>query len=416
MILEERPLLSLMAYLLSAVCYYYCNSQMFQFFSLLTGKRLPYWKQRGLTYVINYSIFVAVSLLQLYLIQNWTIFALFLVVEVSLIYRCDLRTSIFCGVQGALVGLSINFITRSSAAILTNLPLTFYDSVQKGVENYKIFPISTGFFAAGLFFYLLRRFFHDWQEVESESGKLASLSFSAWLIIVLFLYLDLNLLIYFVPLNENSMILKLWVMKSGICTLGGYTIGIYHIYILTKLRNFELRSQLIRDEFQGYPAKERELLQMASYDSLTGCFIRSRGIQAIEQAYADKQIFCICFLDINNLKQVNDTLGHDMGDRYLTAIVHVLTEAISTQNGDILCRYGGDEFLLFISSSDGSAMQLRMANAARSLEELSNTSEYPFRLWFSCGFASSSEASDAAELIHLADSRMYEHKKRNKNT
>lgn len=415
MIIKNMPLFSLLTYVGTAAFYYYFNSQMFQFFSLFTGKKLPTWKCKILTFAVNYMIFILVSFFKLYLILNWTIFALFLILEIALLYHSNAKMSIFCGLQGALVGLSINFITRSSAAIFSRLPMMAFDSVRKNPMNYKSYPIAAGFLLAGLFFYLLRKRFRDWQEDQSESGRISNLSFSTWLVIALFLYLDLNLLIYFVPYDENSIILKLWAMKSGICTLAGYTIGIYHTYTLARLRNFELRSQMIREELQGFQAKEEELVQYASYDGLTGCCVRSTGVQAIDQAYAIGQSFCICFIDVNDLKQVNDTLGHDAGDRYLAAVAHVVTQAANLEMGDIICRYGGDEFLLITLSVDEQTLQLRMRNATLSLEELSNTSEYPFRLWMSCGIASSGEGKDAMTLIHLADKRMYENKKRDKN-
>lgn len=52
----------------------------------------------------------------------------------------------------------------------------------------------------------------------------------------------------------------------------------------------------------------------------------------------------LAFLDLDGLKKVNDCLGHEEGDHYITAVSDILRTSI--RNTDILCRYGGDEFLI----------------------------------------------------------------------
>ena len=109
---------------------------------------------------------------------------------------------------------------------------------------------------------------------------------------------------------------------------------------------------------------------------------------------------------------MNDNLGHDAGDRYLAAVAHALQEAAGT--GDIVSRYGGDEFLLITPQDGIERVRAGLDNAKWSLKELSNSSEYPFELWISYGIAFSGECGNLEELIKLADDRMYENKRRDK--
>ena len=218
-----------------AVCYYIYNHHMFAYIDHLTGKKLPKWKSSIVTFIINYEVFMLISQLQFYLIINWTIFAVFLVLEIALLYRVPWIMSLFCGIQGAMIGLAFNFITRSGTALFINQPLEAFDSrISVSIASLKPYPIAAGFVLAGFGFWGLRHKFHDWAEKEENPDKPINLIFSLCLVLSLFIYLDLNLLIYFTPSNEP--IIKLWGMKSGICVLIGYYIEISHIHTLTKLQ------------------------------------------------------------------------------------------------------------------------------------------------------------------------------------
>ena len=394
-----------------AICYYIYNHQMFSYIDYLTGKKLPKWKSSIITFIINYEVFMLISQLRFYLIINWTIFAIFLVLEIAVIYRVPWTMSLFCGIQGAMIGLAFNFITRSGTALLVNQSLAAFDSrIMSSIASLKPYPIAAGFVLAGFGFWVLQHKFNDWAEKEENPDKPVNLIFSLCLVLSLFIYLDLNLLIYFTPSNEP--IIKLWGMKSGICVLIGYYIGISHIHTLTKLQHFERQSYTVRKELISHKIMVDKLEKLAFYDILTGCQSREAALNAMKHDYEEGNPFYICFADLNNLKPVNDNLGHDAGDRYLAAVAHALQEAAGT--GDIVSRYGGDEFLLITPQDGIERVRAGLDNAKWSLKELSNSSEYPFELWISYGIAFSGECGDLEELIKLADDRMYENKRRDK--
>ena len=394
-----------------AVCYYIYNHHMFAYIDYLTGKKLPKWKRSVVTFIINYEVFMLISQLRFYLIINWTIFAVFLVLEIALLYRVPWTMSLFCGIQGAMIGLAFNFITRSGTALLVNQSLAAFDSrISSSIASLKPYPIAAGFVLAGLGFWGLQHKFHDWAEKEENPDKPVNLIFSLCLVLSLFIYLDLNLLIYFTPSNEP--IIKLWGMKSGICVLIGYYIGISHIHTLTELQHFERQSYSVRKELISHKILEQKLEQLAFHDVLTGCQSREVARKAMLYHYENGIPFYICFADLNNLKQVNDNLGHDAGDRYLAAVAHSLEEAAAAD--DIVSRYGGDEFLLMTAEDGIERVRAGIKNAQWVLKELSNSSEYPFELWVSYGIAYSGECRDMEELMRLADDRMYENKRRDK--
>ena len=83
---------------------------------------------------------------------------------------------------------------------------------------------------------------------------------------------------------------------------------------------------------------------MESYDYLTGLPMRNRGENAIAQLM-QQHSGCLVFIDMDNLKKINDIYGHKAGDRALKLLGNILK---NDEDGSVACRLGGDEFLLFL--------------------------------------------------------------------
>jgi diguanylate cyclase (GGDEF)-like protein/PAS domain S-box-containing protein len=114
---------------------------------------------------------------------------------------------------------------------------------------------------------------------------------------------------------------------------------------------------------------EEELTRQAFHDSLTGlsnrALFRDRLDQALARSLRTRDAFAVLMLDLDNFKQVNDSLGHDAGDLLLQEVSRRFADVI--RPSDTLARLGGDEFALLIEDADETAA---VALAGRLLERL----------------------------------------------
>jgi diguanylate cyclase (GGDEF)-like protein len=110
----------------------------------------------------------------------------------------------------------------------------------------------------------------------------------------------------------------------------------------------------------------------ATIDPLTGAFNRRQLEvlldQAIRSARRRKVTGCFIFIDIDNFKSVNDSYGHDEGDRVLKRIVAVLHENL--RDSDVVGRFGGDEFAAILTDSDPESGPIKAEQVARALGEI----------------------------------------------
>jgi len=107
----------------------------------------------------------------------------------------------------------------------------------------------------------------------------------------------------------------------------------------------------IEEDVTVRKAQEERILHQAQYDSLTDLPNRLLAVdrlnQAIKMSHRDQTMVALMFIDLDDFKKVNDTLGHEIGDTLLIEAAHRLNHAV--REGDTVARQGGDEFLVILS-------------------------------------------------------------------
>ncbi|KAB2310069.1 EAL domain-containing protein [Betaproteobacteria bacterium SCN2] len=154
----------------------------------------------------------------------------------------------------------------------------------------------------------------------------------------------------------------------------------------------------------------KQLTTQALYDSLTGLpnrsLLRDRIEQAIAHARRSNRPFCIAMMDLNRFKEVNDTLGHNVGDELLREVSRRLRKIMRAE--DTVARMGGDEFVLVLQGlgKDGIPAFARKLHSA--LETAFFWGSQRIDISASTGIALfPSHAEDASSLIRYADIAMY---------
>ena len=171
-----------------------------------------------------------------------------------------------------------------------------------------------------------------------------------------------------------------WVEKSqqALYKEGKQDIEYRVIWPNGEIHWIRVRSRLIRDaegkairidglttEITEHKRISEQLQYDSLHDSLTGLPNRSLVMDRIEQAIKCCQRtpykrFAVLFLDLDRFKEINDSLGHLMGDRLLIAITHRLTRCLRTE--DTLARLGGDEFVILLENLTDISEAINIAN------------------------------------------------------
>ena len=145
----------------------------------------------------------------------------------------------------------------------------------------------------------------------------------------------------------------------------------------------------------------------ANMDPLTKVLNRRSGLRALEAWLREGQPFTLVFADLRDFKRINDEHGHAIGDEVLAAVAQELRQHV--RSGDLVVRYGGDEFLLAIrGTADGVQSRLEA-----SFEPGLVVSAGRLVVGVNIGVAQApDEARELHSLLALADQRMYTHKSR----
>jgi diguanylate cyclase (GGDEF)-like protein len=179
----------------------------------------------------------------------------------------------------------------------------------------------------------------------------------------------------------------------------------------------ELLTRAVRCAAKQYML-QAELGILALKDELTG-FYNRRGFQAL----AERQLklgrrsgrgLLLFFIDVDGLKQVNDSLGHTTGDRALKLTAEALKKTF--RDSDVIARLGGDEFAVLAIEASGHSEATITARLHRYLHAI-NAGEAQCKISLSVGVArfDHRNPTSIAELMAQADQAMYEHKRTQRN-
>ncbi len=202
-----------------------------------------------------------------------------------------------------------------------------------------------------------------------------------------------------------------WLLWGAVAGVGSAVVLLALVFLfraLLKRRTAELE------------AKQRHLDHLAHHDPLTGLPNRllffDRLEQAIRHAHRRRQGVALLFLDLDQFKQINDTYGHDLGDRFLQEVARRLRHTV--RESDTVARIGGDEFAVILEGLH------EATDVAAAVQHLIQVFSKPVKLdgqnfLASCSIGISlypQDGADVATLLRNADTAMFRAKAAGRNT
>jgi len=187
-------------------------------------------------------------------------------------------------------------------------------------------------------------------------------------------------------------------------------------YVTKPFDIFELRAR-VRAALRTKRLQDL-LLQYGEVDSLTEIYNRRVLMERLQQEWdrslRSSTVFSFIMTDIDKFKNVNDTYGHPVGDDVLEKVAYILKKSI--RSGDIVGRYGGEEFGIIMVNSTAQEAFVAADRYRHEIEKkVFKAKKVSFSVTCSFGVADSSEKDSLDKLVSAADSAMYEAKESGRN-
>ncbi|MDO9628869.1 MAG: diguanylate cyclase [Acholeplasmataceae bacterium] len=227
-------------------------------------------------------------------------------------------------------------------------------------------------------------------------------------------------------MNENDMLTAKAVLTCSFILHG----KIYGFINLDNLDDFEAFNEQDKLNIKHLASQieialnnhllVEEIYTLSKTDSLTGVHSRKHHEKIVFNLYKEfrnkKKEFSIAVMDVNYLKQVNDTYGHSVGDQYLIHFARVIKEYIG--ENDIFSRTGGDEFVIVFPNKSLQESHDRIEKIREVFEQIPFVYEdLEHVIEFGCGVACYPKDDDQLMgLMRIADKRMYDDKRFRKLT
>ena len=152
--------------------------------------------------------------------------------------------------------------------------------------------------------------------------------------------------------------------------------------------------------------KEEEMRVLAEIDGMTGLYNKSKYLEQVSNPYTNEERLAVIYWDVNGLKQINDTLGHESGDK-LILLVSDSIKQLATAN-EKAYRVGGDEFVMILRGADEKVVQKKIQQWKDSMKGLTvgSNQQVTAAVGYACG-----TGAELEQLIKTADEMMYENKR-----
>ena len=298
----------------------------------------------------------------------------------------------FCSFWEMIYCIILNILSQVIVMIIYLIPFkVLIDEFNYHDVLGNVLLVLTMLFCNGLLFHFVgRRLFKIRDTIwKRYSNAISNISYY---LIILVIFVVLLGDIYKITLSGQALLISQRARISFFATIT--LLGLIGVFLVFRLL-FQRKEAI-------------ELNELASRDELTGVLNRRFGLQHLKDQIRKSKELVISYIDINDLKKVNDSYGHEMGDRLICYIVSHIKEQIEPKHR--MVRMGGDEFLLIFQDADRSMVEELLAGSLKNIDETKPEVLNQIRVSFSYGIAEFREGDSLEELLQNADKAMYQNK------
>lgn len=226
---------------------------------------------------------------------------------------------------------------------------------------------------------------------------------------------------YLISHIERNNYLKLVLSENKLLALSTIVSNNISLYLLLIVISLFISFVLVFNRYN----KER-IQYFSEYDDMTKALNRRAGREKLEKVISESDIVSVCFTDVNGLKIVNDTLGHELGDELLTTFSNIVLK--STRKFDYFVRLGGDEFLIILPDMTQEKSLIVWDRIQKEIDFINENENRPYEVSVSYGIVDTQSVKEIMDpnqfknpvmvaecMVNLADERMYEYKNRTRS-
>ncbi|MBU5484736.1 diguanylate cyclase [Clostridium sp. MSJ-11] len=224
---------------------------------------------------------------------------------------------------------------------------------------------------------------------------------------------------FYSKLTAKTFLNPLYILRDGAIKIAS---GNYSARITLDLDNefgeltdtFNMMAEKIDSDIIKRISKEKKLASKATIDELTAIYNRSAGMQILKDNFKVAKYMeiplSICFLDLDELKHINDTFGHAQGDNYIKTAVAIIKNQIREK--DVFIRLGGDEFLLIFINTRYEEAEKIWLRIKKSIIKFNEENGYTLSISHGIETFYKNNFNSVNNFLNCADMKMYEDKKK----
>lgn len=287
----------------------------------------------------------------------------------------------------------LTFCLIDTAVLILAFISRFVGIFTSGGQKYVVLTMLVSFF--GLYFLGHKYFKSYYMMLEAEGAGWSTMAISAVLIYFALIFFAA----YPKPMVQRTEYVAQWLVFSTV------VVSCYVVFVESIIKTWKISQKNKQLE------REKKIYYIAYTDALTGLFNRASYIDKIERLNTELQQhsgICCVVMDLNNLKQINDTLGHAAGDSSLLAVSVALKNTLNNHLNYVF-RMGGDEFFSILLDVEEEDVTAYLAKFERELEK--ESARLGVSLSVATGYEFVKGSEDKLELtFNRADKKMYSNK------